>query len=70
MAFEEERSRDPLVIEAGQNEGIFLASFDMDALRKYRAYECWGDTYRKPAAYTGLVDHPISDTFIRKDSRR
>jgi len=52
IAFDEkENSRDTLIIEAGEYEGIFMAEFDIDALRKYRNHEAWGNSFRKPSRY-------------------
>jgi N-carbamoylputrescine amidase len=49
------RPRDHKLVEAGAEEGTFLAAFDLDAMRAYRAREPWGDIYRKPAAYGRLA---------------
>jgi predicted amidohydrolase len=38
---ENERPVDPLIVEAGPHEGIYLADFDLDRLRAYRARETW-----------------------------
>jgi predicted amidohydrolase len=43
------------VIHAGDEEGIFIAEFDMAAIRDYRDRECWGAKYRKPGAYERLI---------------
>ena len=45
------RPRDQLIIEAGENEGIYLAKFDMDAIRIYRRREVWGNAFRKQGVY-------------------
>jgi predicted amidohydrolase len=61
---------DDLLIQAGEQPGLFLARFDLDELRAYRRRETWGDAYRKPWAYGRLVtDAPVSE-FERADSRR
>lgn len=40
MAFDaHERTRNMTLVEAGQDEGVFLADFDLEALRAYRARE-------------------------------
>ena len=40
MAFDaQERTRDMTLVEAGEGEGVFLADFDLQALRAYRAQE-------------------------------
>jgi len=51
---EQWRSLDVTLVEADENEGIWLASFDIDAIRDYRRRETWGDAYRKPRAYVGM----------------
>ncbi len=48
------------------NETICIAEFDLDELRDYRNRECWGNAYRKPAAYGPLLDHTIESPFTRK----
>jgi predicted amidohydrolase len=67
---EDSSSRDTLIIEAGESEGIFLATFDVDALRAYRKREVWGDAYRKPSAYGPMAGGTPLDVFKRADSRR
>ena len=61
---------DHRLVEAGEEEGVLLASFDLDALRAYRARETWGDAYRKPRAYGALVENDPAPVFRRGDSRR
>jgi predicted amidohydrolase len=75
MAFTEARenkdgdSRDMLLLEADEKEGIHFAKFDLDTLRKYRNSETWGNAYRKPAVYSSLISYEVNDPFIRGDSR-
>ena len=64
------RSRDTLVVEAGEQEGIYLAAFDLDALRAYRRREAWGNAYRKPRAYGMLTSAAVEEPFVRRDARR
>jgi N-carbamoylputrescine amidase len=71
MAFDKKgRPQDILVIEAGDREGVYIAEFDLDALRDYRNRETWGNAYRKPRAYAILTSEEVSEPFIRKDARR
>jgi len=71
MAFEpDEGSRDMLLVEAGADEGVYVAPFDLEALRAYRRRETWGNAYRKPRAYGALVSPDIADPFRRDDARR
>lgn len=62
-------SRDTLVVEAGENEDIFLASFPLDKLRAYRETEIQGNTYRHPRKYLQLVEEKIAPPFERSDYR-
>ena len=62
--------RDMTVLEAGSEEGIFIADFDLDRLRAYRARETWGNAYRKPRAYGPLLDEAVREPFVRPDARR
>ena len=41
-------SRDTCLLEAGGEEGIYLAQLDMDLLRDYRRREVHGNSYRRP----------------------
>lgn len=41
-------SRDMLLVGADEQEGIYLASFDLAALRDYRCREVWGNAFRHP----------------------
>jgi predicted amidohydrolase len=58
------------LVEAGEGEELVIATFDLDALRAYRAYEVGGDAYRKPAFYRALSDDTPLPVFARADSRR
>jgi predicted amidohydrolase len=41
------KPRDTLIIEAGEEEGIFLATFHLDEIRSFRKRERWRLDYRK-----------------------
>jgi N-carbamoylputrescine amidase len=62
--------RDTLIVEAGEDEGVYIATFDMDAIRAYRERETWGNAYRKPRCYGKLTDPDVQPPFIRPDARR
>jgi predicted amidohydrolase len=63
--------REQLIFEAGGDEGVYLATLDLDALREYRRRETMGDAYRKPSAYRRLMsDEQGVPVFERSDSRR
>ena len=66
----DEESLDTLIIEAGEEEGVFLAEFDMDRLREYRRQEVWGNAYRRPDRYSLLVSYHVEEPFIRENARR
>lgn len=63
-------SRDTLLIEAGEEEGIFLADFPIDEIRDYRQREVHGNAYRHPQKYHLLVSEAIEEPFIRQDYRK
>lgn len=61
--------RDTCILEAGGEEGIYLAEFDMDMLRAYRAREVHGNAYRRPGKYALLLSEERREPFIRADYR-
>ena len=63
-------SRDTLVLEAGENEGIYLAPIPLDELRAYRKAEVHGNAYRRPGKYHLLIEETVNEPFRRPDSRR
>lgn len=63
-------SRDTLVVEAGEGEGIYLASFPLDDMRAYRAREVHGNAYRRPQRYGALASPRVAAPFLRPDARR
>lgn len=62
-------SRDMLVVEAGEQPGVYPAVFDLDALRNYRHRETWGDAFRRPAAYGALTAREACEPFVRVNRR-
>jgi predicted amidohydrolase len=71
MAFDGDSTpRDMLLVEAGADEGVYVARFDLDGLRAYRRRETWGNAYRKPRAYGALAAPDVADPFRRDDARR
>lgn len=62
-------SRDTLIIEADESEGIFIADFPIDEMREYRRREVHGNAYRRPEKYKLLLSEDIHEPFIRKDRR-
>ncbi len=71
MAFTpDEKGRDTCVVEAGEEEGVYLATFDLERLRDYRRRETWGNAYRRPRLYTRLVTTDVQPPFVRPDATR
>ncbi len=50
--------RDMCILEAPEEEGIYLAEIDMDLLRNYRESEVMGSKYRHPSRYGILTADP------------
>jgi len=46
---------DQTLVEAGEDEGVFLAEFDLAAMRRYRESSVWGRRFRRPGAYGALA---------------
>jgi len=66
----EERSLDNCLVEAGEQEGIYMADFDLTAIRDFRQREGWGNAYRRPHLYGLLTATQVNPPFIRPDARR
>ncbi len=62
-------SRDTLIVEAGEREGIYIADFPVAEIREYRSREVHGNAYRHPRKYKLLVSESIEEPFVRKDYR-
>jgi predicted amidohydrolase len=69
IAFGPGGARDTLLIEAGEREGIYLAEFDMGAIREYRQRETWGNAFRRPHRYGALVSLDVAPPFVRMNAR-
>lgn len=65
----EDGSRDTLIVEAGEREGIYIADFPIDLIREYRKSEVHGNAYRHPKKYRKLICEQIDEPFIRSDYR-
>lgn len=69
MAFDEKgRSREMRIVEAGEEEGVYLAPFDLEALRAYRERETWGNAFRRPHRYGALISTDIQAPFRRTNA--
>lgn len=67
---EDESPLDMKLVEAGEDEGVYLAQFDLAALRAYRQRETWGNAYRKPRHYARLTAPDVAAPFERPDAKR
>lgn len=63
-------ARNTLIVEAGESEDVYLATFDIDSIRAYREREAWGNSYRRPRLYKTLVAEEVSPPFVRTDATR
>jgi N-carbamoylputrescine amidase len=61
---------DALLLEAGGDEGVYLAEFDLDEIRAYREREVWGNAFRKPRCYGLLTALEVEQPFVRASARR
>lgn len=62
-------SRDTLIVEAGEREGIYLADFPVGEIREYRGSEVHGNAYRRPETYELLLSKAIDEPFTRQKRR-
>ena len=62
--------KDTLVVQAGEDEDICLAQFDMDEIRAYRERGTWGNAYRRPRLYGLLTSPDVREPFIRHVATR
>ena len=63
-------SRDTLILEAGEREGIYLADFPIEEIRAYRKHEVHGNAFRHPRKYGLLISELIEEPFIRECYRK
>jgi predicted amidohydrolase len=63
------QARDMLLVEAGESEGIHLATFDLDALRSHRRRNTWGNAFRRPHRYHRLTSLAIDPPFVRVNAQ-
>lgn len=62
-------SRDTCILQAGGQEGVYLARLDLDMLRDYRAAEVHGNAFRRPGVYGPLAEKKIEPPFVREEYR-
>lgn len=64
-----DHSRDTCILQAGGQEGIYIAGLDLARLRHYREHEVHGNAYRHPKKYALLTDTKIDPPFVRDGYR-
>ena len=52
-----------MILEAGEEPGIYYCDFDLDKIRAYRENAIWGPHARRPAAYADLLTEPSTPDF-------
>ena len=57
------RTRETLILEAGEEAGIYYCDFDLDEIRAYRENAIWGPGARRPAAYGALLAEARTPVF-------
>lgn len=63
-------SRDTCILQADENEGVYVADLNLERLRRYRAEEVHGNAYRRPKKYGLLTDTAVRDPFVRAGPAR
>ena len=58
---EEEGARDMCVFEAPEEPGVYVATLDLDKLRRHRSEDIMGDKFRHPERYGILSDPEVKD---------
>lgn len=58
-----------VVAEAGEEEGVYPAEFDLERLRAYRERKLWGNAFRKPGRYGSLTVAEVEPSFVRAKVR-
>lgn len=48
--------RNVKLVEAGEEEGMFFADFDLERMRHWRQHTIWGNSFRRPSQYAALAD--------------
>ena len=60
-------SRGECVVMAGEEEGLYMAAFDLDDLRASRRNSIWGNAYRRPHRYEILTSFETDPIWQRRD---
>jgi predicted amidohydrolase len=61
---------DPVILQASEEPGVFVAEFDLERLRASRAREVWGNAFRRPGTYGLLTSPEVRPPFVRPRARR
>jgi len=56
------------ILIAGEEEGVFIAEFNLQEIREYRNWTFWGNAYRRPRKYGLLLSEEVEAPFIRNDA--
>jgi predicted amidohydrolase len=51
------------ILEAGEEEGIFISEFDLEKIRQYRKETYFGNAFRHPGVYHILIDTTVNEPF-------
>lgn len=62
-------SRNQLLVEADDREGVYIAELPINRLRTYRKDEVWGNAYRKTKTYGLLTEPLVAEPFVRIDRK-
>jgi predicted amidohydrolase len=55
------------LVEGGETEGLFMATFDINQLRELRSKSIWGNAYRRPHRYQLLTAPGQEEIWRRRD---
>ncbi|MCJ8329497.1 MAG: carbon-nitrogen hydrolase family protein [Lentisphaeria bacterium] len=55
------------LVQAGEEEGVFVATFDMEELRKNQKETIHGNAYRRPQRYGILSSDEVAEPYVRKN---
>ena len=70
VAFDDDGAVDNCLVEADEQEGIYIAEFDLYRIRNWRQRETWGNAFRKPRCYSLLTSLDVEEPFVRASARR
>ena len=70
MEFDNDTAELKFDIEAGEAEGIYMATFPLEEMRAYREKEVHVNAYRRPDKYHLLISNAVCQPFIRNDRRK